>query len=83
MHAEPVESFEGRLNAHRRLLVSLLSIMSADPQTRDALQALLNENEAVSDHEEDPGIEPGEAFAIQAASNAEIASILRDAMARA
>jgi hypothetical protein len=73
---------EGRINAHRRLLVELLSVVAAIPQARDALLAMARDNETVSDHEEDPGIEPDAAFAAQQIADDEIRAILKAAMAR-
>lgn len=73
---------EGRTNAHRRLLVELLSVIAAIPEARAALVAMARENETVSDHEEDPGIEPDAAFAAQQIADNEIRAILKAAMAR-
>jgi hypothetical protein len=73
---------EGRINAHRRLLVELLSVVAAIPETRAALLAMARDNETVSDHEEDPGIEPDAAFAAQQIADDEIRAILQSAMAR-
>jgi hypothetical protein len=73
---------EGRINAHRRLLVELLSLVAAIPQARDALAAMARDNETVSDHEEDPGSEPDAAFAAQQIADDEIRAILTAAMAR-
>ncbi|MDX3926818.1 MAG: hypothetical protein QHC90_13570 [Shinella sp.] len=73
---------EGRLNAHRRLMVSLFSVIAGIPAAREALSAMIRENEIVSDHEEDPGIEPDEAFAAQQVADDEIRAILSAAMDR-
>jgi hypothetical protein len=73
---------EGRINAHRRLLVEVLSVVAAIPEAREALIAMARENETVSDHEEDPGIEPDAAFAAQQIADDEIRAILKAAMAR-
>jgi hypothetical protein len=43
---------------------------------------MARENETVSDHEEDPGIEPDAAFAAQQIADDEIRAILKAAMAR-
>ncbi|MBY3170182.1 hypothetical protein [Rhizobium laguerreae] len=74
---------EARLNALRRLFVSLLTIIAGDPKFHQALESLAHENETVGDHEEDPGAEPSRAFAIQGLANDEIRAILKDALARA
>jgi hypothetical protein len=73
---------EGRINAHRRLLVELLSVVAAIPEAREALVAMARDNETVSDHEEDPGVEPDAAFAAQQIADDEIRAILKAAMAR-
>ncbi|ANH04802.1 MULTISPECIES: hypothetical protein [Shinella] len=73
---------EGRINAHRRLLVELISVVAAIPAAREALLAMARDNETVFDHEEDPGIEPDAAFAAQQIADDEIRAILEAAMAR-
>ncbi|WP_313522874.1 hypothetical protein [Shinella sp.] len=73
---------EGRINAHRRLLVELLSVVATVPEARAALIAMARDNETVNDHEEDPGIEPDAAFAAQQIADDELRGILRAAMAR-
>ncbi|WP_411032880.1 hypothetical protein [Shinella sp. BYT-45] len=73
---------EGRINAHRRLLVELISVVAAIPEARQALVAMARDNETVSDHEEDPGVEPDAAFAAQQIADDEIRAILKAAMAR-
>ncbi|WP_337182235.1 hypothetical protein [Shinella sp.] len=73
---------EGRINAHRRLLVELLSVVAAIPEAREALLAMARDNETVIDHEEDPGVEPDAAFAAQQIADDEIRAILKAAMAR-
>ena len=73
---------EGRINAHRRLLVELVSVVAAIPEAREALVAMARDNETVIDHEEDPGIEPDAALAAQQIADDEIRGILKAAMAR-
>jgi len=73
---------EGRINAHRRLLVELISVVAAIPEARAALVAMAQSTETVMDHEEDPGIEPDPAFAAQQIADDEIRGILTAAMAR-
>ena len=73
---------EGRINAHRRLLVELISVIAAMPEARDARVAMARDSETVRDHEEDPGIEPDAAFAAQQIADDEIRAILKAAMAR-
>lgn len=73
---------EGRINAHRRLMVELLSVVAAIPEAREALLAMARDNETVIDHEEDPGVEPDAAFAAQQIADDEIRAIVKAAMAR-
>ena len=73
---------EGRINAHRRLLVELVSILGSIPEARDALIAMARDNETVIDHQEDPGVEPDTAFAAQQIADDEIRRILKAAIAR-
>ncbi len=73
---------EGRINAHRRLLVELVAVLAAVPEAREALVAMARDTETVIDHEEDPGIEPDVAFAAQQIADDEIRAILNAAMAR-
>ncbi|MFC3076320.1 hypothetical protein [Shinella pollutisoli] len=82
MTTRDLAHLEGRINAHRRLLVELLSVVAALPEARDALVAMARENETVADHEEDPGLEPDAAFAAQQVADDEIRAILRAAMER-
>ena len=73
---------EGRINAHRRLLVELVAVLAAIPEARETLVAMARDTETVIDHEEDPGIEPDVAFAAQQIADDEIRAILNAAMAR-
>ncbi len=77
------ETVEGRLNAHRKLLIAVLALLARDREGRDLIQRLLTDNETVRDQEEDPGIEPDRGFAIQNISDEETLAILRTAIARA
>jgi hypothetical protein len=69
-------TLEGRLNAHRKLLVSLVAILGTVPEARDALHRLRLEQETHGDHEEDPGAEPDEAYAVQRIAAQEIMDII-------
>lgn len=73
---------EGRINAHRRLLVELVSLLGSIPEARAALLVMARDNETVIDHQEDPGLEPDTAFAVQQIADDEIRGILKAAMAR-
>lgn len=75
-------SIEARLNAHRRLMVSLFSTLASIPNVRDALAGMLEEGGTISDHEEDPGIDPDAAYAVQRIADEEIRAILQAALNR-
>ncbi|MDQ0321186.1 osmotically-inducible protein OsmY [Pararhizobium capsulatum DSM 1112] len=77
------EQIDGRLNAHRRLFVALVAYIARDAKGREFLEELVRDTEIVSDHEEDPGIEPDEGFAGQQIGDEEIQSIVRAALSRA
>ena len=82
MAIDSTTHLEGRINAHRRLLVELISVVAAIPEARAALVAIAGASETVLDHEEDPGVEPDPAFAAQQIADDEIRAILSAAMAR-
>lgn len=80
--AENLSTLEARLNAHRRLLVMILTQLSADTKYRSVLDVMLQENRSLSNYEEDPGVEPSTAFAMQSCTNGEVSSIIDDAVSR-
>ncbi|MCJ8148451.1 MULTISPECIES: hypothetical protein [Shinella] len=82
MAIENAIHLEGRTNAHRRLLVELVSVLAGIPEAREALVAMARDNETVVDHEEDPGSDPDPAFAAQQIADDELRAILKAAMAR-
>ncbi len=82
MAIENAIHLEGRINAHRRLLVELVSVLAGIPEAREALVAMARDNETVVDHEEDPGSDPDPAFAAQQIADDELRAILKAAMAR-
>lgn len=76
-----VEEIEGRLNAQRELLVSLLALLMRDmgpAQIEQLEQDILPQN-----GEEDPGAVPSQAFAIATATADEMRTILKSARMRA
>ena len=82
MPALSPEELEGRLNAHRELMITWLAAMMGGEETTKALLHRLTEDDTFKDHEEDPGIAPGEEFAIETAAARESRSILEAARAR-
>lgn len=83
MSLSTVEELEGRLNAHRELMIDMLSSMIGGEVTITAFLKRLRDDATFKDNEEDPGIEPGDAFAIQNAAAREVRAILEAARARA
>lgn len=76
------EAMEGKLNAYRGVLISLLSILIKD----EKYAAMFDELEADTlfmDGEEDPGIIPSDGFAIDTVAADEIRSLIDAAKARA
>ncbi len=75
-------SLEGRLNAHRKLLIALVTLVGETPSGRSALQRLKTEQLVHCDHEEDPGVEPDALFAIQRLAGQEVTTIINAGLAR-
>ncbi|CAN7472445.1 hypothetical protein [Neorhizobium sp. LjRoot104] len=77
------QELEGRLNAHRELLIELLSAMIGGEVTITSLLRRLRDDATFKDNEEDPGLLPEGAFAIENSAAREVRSILDAARARA
>ncbi|KGD96253.1 hypothetical protein [Rhizobium sp. YS-1r] len=77
------EELEGRLNAHRELLIELLAAMIGGEVTITAFLQRLRDDATFKDSEEDPGVIPEEAFAIENSAAREVRAILEAARARA
>ena len=69
------EELEGRQYACRRVLQALLCSCAEQPGFEEVLRELAGEL-TVLDQEEDPGVLPTEAFAVEAAKAREIKQIL-------
>ncbi|MGI2030940.1 hypothetical protein ACRQ1B_00975 [Rhizobium panacihumi] len=82
MPALSPEELEGRLNAHRELMITWLAAMMGGKETTKALLHRLTEDATFKDHEEDPGLTPGEGFAIETSTARETRSIIEAARAR-
>jgi hypothetical protein len=80
--AMDARELEARLNAHREILIVLMSAMLADGG-HDALLDGLEQDAVFRNGEEDPGIVPTGAFAPEAQSADEIRRLLDAAKARA
>jgi hypothetical protein len=74
---------EGRLNAHREVLIELLSAMIGGEVTITSFLRRLRDDATFKDNEEDPGVLPDGAFAIENSAAREVRSILDAARARA
>lgn len=77
-------ALEARVNAHRKLLLQILTMLAGDQRFAALLERYRAETENVQDHQEDPGVvEPDPAFAIKGRSHEELQAILAAAMVRA
>lgn len=76
------DAMEGKINAYRGILVSLLSIVVNDERYKAMFDELENDT-MFMDGEEDPGIVPTDGFAVDAVAAAEIRSLIDAARARA
>ena len=74
---------EGRLNAHRELMIEMLAAMIGGEVTITSFLKRLRDDATFKDNEEDPGLLPEGAFAIENAAAREVRSILDAARARA
>lgn len=83
MTAMTAEELEGRLNAHRELMIEMLAAMIGGEVTITAFLQRLRDDATFKDNEEDPGVVPGEGFAIENAMAREVRAILEAARARA
>lgn len=77
------QELEGRLNAHRELMIEMLSAMIGGEVTITAFLKKLRDDATFKDNEEDPGVIPEIAFAIENAAAREVRAILEAAKARA
>lgn len=77
------QEIEGRLNAHREILVSLLAAAMNGPEAVSALVRSLGEDVLPKDGAEDPGLTPSAGYASGAEKADEIRAILSAASDRA
>jgi hypothetical protein len=83
MTSQSAEKMEGRLNAHRELMIDFIAALLGGEQSLQQFARRLSEDASFKDHEEDPGVVPGEGIAIANTAAEEIRSILEAARARA
>ena len=77
------QELEGKLHAHRELMIDLLAAMIGGEISVSAFLDRLRDDATYKDNEEDPGAVPDTAFAIENAAAREIQTILEAARARA
>ena len=78
-----MEEMEGRLSAHRELMIDMLAAMIGGETTINQFLKKLRDDGTYKDHEEDPGVLPDGGFAIENAAARELRTILEAARARA
>lgn len=83
MSTPSIEELEGRLNAHRELLIDMLAAMIGGEVTITAFLRRLRDDATFKDNQEDPGLDPGTAFAIENSAAREVRAVLETARARA
>jgi hypothetical protein len=83
MSALTPEELEGRLNAHRELMIELLAAMIGGEVTISSFLRRLRDDATFKDNEEDPGVMPEDSFAIENSAAREVRAILEAARARA
>ncbi|TDK39590.1 hypothetical protein E2F50_05625 [Rhizobium deserti] len=77
------QELEGKLNAHRELMIDMLAAMIGGETTISEFLQRLRDDATLKDNEEDPGVLPDGALAIENAAARELRSILEAARARA
>ena len=76
------EEIEGRLNAQREALAFLFAFAFDQEEEFERLWRLLEERFQFQNNQEDPGVLPSRAFAIEGAMMREFRQIAEDARAR-
>ncbi|MFC3163525.1 hypothetical protein [Ciceribacter thiooxidans] len=76
------QDIEGRLNAHRELLVTILSRLLKEPAGAEILR-YLEQDDMPLDGAEDPGLTPSAGYAREAVMADEVRAVLNAARARA
>ncbi|MBA3042753.1 MAG: hypothetical protein KJ670_21245 [Alphaproteobacteria bacterium] len=79
----PRQEIEGKLNAHREILVSLLAAAMIGPETVAGVVENLEQELLPTDGSEDPGLTPSAGYASGAEKSDEIRAILGAARERA
>jgi hypothetical protein len=76
------QDLEGRVLAHRKLLITLLDAVARAAPDPDSVWNDIRDSASLLDQEEDPGVLPDAAFAIQVHETEELRSIIAQAEAR-
>lgn len=79
----PRQEIEGKLNAHREILVSLLAAAITGPEAVAGILDNLEQELLPTDGSEDPGLTPSAGYASGAEKSDEIRAILAAAKERA
>ncbi|MFN7024266.1 MAG: hypothetical protein ACK4QP_07040 [Pseudorhizobium sp.] len=77
------EELEGRLGAHRELMIDMLAAMIGGEGATNRFLKRLRDDATFKDNEEDPGVLPDQGYAIEAGAARELRMILEAARARA
>jgi hypothetical protein len=76
------QELEGRILAHRKLLVALLNALARAAPDPDVVWNDIRDSALLLDHEEDPGAIPEAGFAMQVQETEELRSIISQAETR-
>ena len=82
MTALTPEELEGRVNAHRELMIDLVAALMGGDRAIERFIASIRDDASYKNHEEDPGVIPTEGLVLEAGMAREIRSIVEAARAR-
>lgn len=82
MTAMTPEELEGRVNAHRELMIDLVAALMGGDQAIERFVSNIRDEANYRNHEEDPGVIPTEGLVLEAGMAHEMRSILEAARAR-
>ncbi|WP_075216818.1 hypothetical protein [Mongoliimonas terrestris] len=68
---------EGAITAHRKILQVLVALMAEHTGRGADLVGEIEQHLGYQDHQEDPGVEPDAAFAVERAADGEVHRLLR------
>lgn len=82
MTALTPEELEGRVNAHRELMIDLVAALMGGDHAIERFVANIRDEANYRNHEEDPGVIPTDGLVLEAGMAREMRSILEAARAR-